>query len=166
MTLAVYPGSFDPVTFGHIDVLRRAAEVFDRLIVAVLENPRKAPLLATAERIDLIRRSIESEAPALAGRVGVEAFEGLTVEFCRARDARFIVRGLRAVSDFETEMLLAHNNRKLAPEIDSVFFMTALEYGYISSSLAREIAGFGGDVSGLLPPVAAEALRRAARNPA
>ena len=164
MTLAVYPGSFDPVTYGHIDVLRRAAEVFDRLIVAVLENPRKAPLLATAERIDLIRRSIASEAPALVDRVDVEAFEGLTVEFCRARDARFIVRGLRAISDFETEMLLAHNNRKLAPEIDSVFFMTALEYGYVSSSLAREIAQFGGDVSGLLPPVAAEALRRAARN--
>ena len=164
MTLAVYPGSFDPVTYGHIDVLRRAAEVFDRLIVAVLENPRKAPLLATAARIDLIRRSIASEAPALVDRVDVEAFEGLTVEFCRARDARFIVRGLRAISHFETEMLLAHNNRKLAPEIDSVFFMTALEYGYVSSSLAREIAQFGGDVSALLPPVAAEALRRAARN--
>jgi pantetheine-phosphate adenylyltransferase len=97
-------------------------------------------------------------------RVDVEAFEGLTVEFCRARNARFLVRGLRAISDFETEMLLAHNNRKLAPEIDSVFFMTALEYGYVSSSLAREIAQFGGDVSALLPPVAAEALRRAARN--
>ena len=164
MTLAVYPGSFDPVTYGHIDVLRRAAEVFDRLIVAVLENPRKAPLLPTSERIDLIRRSIDSEAPALADRVDVEAFEGLTVEFCRARGARFLVRGLRAISDFETEMLLAHNNRKLAPEIDSVFFMTALEYGYVSSSLAREIAQFGGDVSALLPPVAAEALRRAARN--
>ena len=160
MTLAVYPGSFDPVTYGHIDVLRRAAEVFDRLVVAVLENPRKVPLLPSSERIELIRRSIASEAPALVDRVDIEAFAGLTVDFCRARGARFIVRGLRAISDFETEMLFAHNNRKLAPEIDSVFFMTALEYGYVSSSLAREIAQFGGDVTAMLPPPAVEALRR------
>jgi len=160
VTLAVYPGSFDPVTYGHIDVLRRAAEVFDRLVVAVLENPRKVPLLPSSERIELIRRSIASEAPALVDRVEIEAFAGLTVDFCRARGARFLVRGLRAISDFETEMLLAHNNRKLAPEIDSVFFMTALEYGYVSSSLAREIAQFGGDVTAMLPPPAVEALRR------
>ena len=88
-------------------------------------------------------------------------FDGLTVEFCRSRGARFLVRGLRAVSDFETEMLLAHNNRRLAPEIDSVFFMTSLEYGYVSSSLVREIAQFGGDVSGLVPRAAADALKRA-----
>ena len=161
MTLAVYPGSFDPVTYGHIDVLRRAAEVFERLVVGVLENPRKSPLLPTAERIELIRRSVESEAPHLVDRIDVEAFTGLTVDFCRARGARFLVRGLRAISDFETEMLLAHNNRKLAPEIDSVFFMTSLEYGYVSSSLAREIAQFGGDVSAMLPPPAADALKRA-----
>lgn len=161
MTLAVYPGSFDPVTYGHIDILRRAADVFDRLIVAVLENPRKAPLLPSSERIALIRDSIAAEAPSLVDRVGVEAFTGLTVDFCRARGARFLVRGLRAISDFETEMLLAHNNRKLAPEIDSVFFMTSLEYGYVSSSLAREIAQFGGDVSAMLPPPAVAALRRA-----
>jgi pantetheine-phosphate adenylyltransferase len=161
VTLAVYPGSFDPVTRGHIDVLRRAAEVFDRLVVGVLENPKKTPLLATPERIELIRRSIDAEVPALAGRVDVGAFTGLTVDFCRARGARFIVRGLRAISDFETEMLLAHNNRKLAPEIDTVFFMTSLEFGYVSSSLAREIAQFGGDVSAMLPGPAAAALRRA-----
>lgn len=161
MRVAVYPGSFDPVTYGHLDVIRRAAEVFERLVVAVLENPRKAPLLSAADRIELIRRAVGSEAPDIAGRVEVAGFEGLTVEFCRTRGARFIVRGLRAVSDFETEMLLAHNNRRLAPEIDSVFFMTSLESGYISSSLAREIAQFGGDVSGLVPPAAQAALRAA-----
>ena len=161
MRVAVYPGSFDPISYGHLDVVRRASEVFEHLVVAVLENPRKAPLLPAAQRIELIRQALRAEAPEIADRVEVAGFEGLTVEFCRARAARFIVRGLRAVSDFETEMLLAHNNRRLAPEIDSVFFMTSLESGYISSTLAREIAQFGGDVSGLVPPVAAAALRAA-----
>jgi pantetheine-phosphate adenylyltransferase len=159
--VAVYPGSFDPVTFGHIDVLRRAAEVFDRVVIAVLENPRKAPLLDAARRIELLRTVVASEAAPIADRVEVAGFDGLTVEFCRTRGAHFLVRGLRAVSDFEAEMLLAHNNRKLAPEIDSVFFMTSLEYGYVSSSLVREIAQFGGDVSGLVPAAVTDALRRA-----
>jgi pantetheine-phosphate adenylyltransferase len=159
--VAVYPGSFDPVTFGHLDVLRRAADVFDRVVIAVLENPRKAPLLGAAVRIELLRAVVQAEAGDIADRVEVAGFDGLTVEFCRTRGARFLVRGLRAISDFETEMLLAHNNRRLAPEIDSVFFMTSLEHGFISSSLVREIAGFGGDVSGLVPPAAADALKRA-----
>ena len=161
MRVAVYPGSFDPVTFGHVDVLRRAAEVFDRVAIAVLENPRKAPLLDAAQRIDLLRAVVGTEAGGIADRVEVAGFDGLTVEFCRSRGAQFLVRGLRAVSDFETEMLLAHNNRRLAPEIDSVFFMTSLEYSYVSSSLVREIAQFGGDVSGLVPRAAADALKRA-----
>lgn len=161
MTVAVYPGSFDPITYGHLDILRRAAEAFERVVVAVLENPRKTPILTGAERIALIERVVAAEAPDLRDRVEVAGFDGLTVEFCRRRSARFLVRGLRAVSDFEAEMLLAHNNRRLAPEIDSVFFMTALEYGYVSSSLVREIAQLGGDVSGLVPAAAAEALRRA-----
>lgn len=161
MRVAVYPGSFDPVTYGHVDVIRRAAEVFDSLVVGVLQNPRKSALLPAADRIELIRRTVRAEAPAIADRVEVAGFDGLTVEFCRTRGARFLVRGLRAASDFETEMLLAHNNRRLAPEIDSVFFMTSIEHGYVSSSLAREIAQFGGDVGALVPPDAAEALRRA-----
>ena len=161
MRVAVYPGSFDPVTFGHVDVLRRAADVFDRVVVAVLENPRKSPLLPARARIELIERVVAAETPEIAARVDVAGFDGLTVEFCRTRGARFLVRGLRAISDFETEMLLAHNNRRLAPEIDSVFFMTSLEYGYISSSLVREIARFGGDIGGLVPEAAAAALRGA-----
>ncbi len=146
MSVAVYPGSFDPITNGHLDVLRRAVAVFDRVVVAVLENPRKTPLLPTDRRLAIIRAALAEAGPELAGRVEVEAFDGLTVVFCRRVGASFLVRGLRAVSDFETELQLAHNNRILAPEVDTVFFMTSLEHGYVSSSLVREIARFGGDV--------------------
>ncbi|HEX9044053.1 MAG TPA: pantetheine-phosphate adenylyltransferase [Candidatus Limnocylindrales bacterium] len=159
MSVAVYPGSFDPVTLGHLDIVERAAAVFDRLIVAVLANPRKSPLLSVDERITIIRAAIAELPGDLRSRVSVEAFDGLTVSFCRARDARSIVRGLRAVSDFETELQLAHNNRRLAPEVDTVFFMTAIEHGYLSSSLVKEIASFGGDVSGMVPGRALAALR-------
>ncbi len=159
MSVAVYPGSFDPVTLGHLDIVERAASVFDRLIVAVLANPRKTPLLPVDERIGLIRSGVAELPGDLRSRVSVEAFDGLTVSFCRARDARSIVRGLRVISDFETELQLAHNNRRLAPEVDTVFLMTALEHGYVSSSLVKEIASFGGDVSGMIPPRAVAALR-------
>jgi pantetheine-phosphate adenylyltransferase len=164
MRLAVYPGSFDPITNGHLDVVRRAAAAFDRVILAVLENPRKTPLLGTAERVAVIRASISSVAADLEDRVEVRTFDGLTVEFCRSVGAGFLVRGLRAVSDFETEMQLAHNNRILAPDVDTVFFMTSLEHGYVSSSLVKEIARFGGDVSRMVPPPAEAALRAAGRS--
>jgi pantetheine-phosphate adenylyltransferase len=160
MSVAVYPGSFDPITNGHIDVIRRAMAVFDRLIVAVLENPRKTPLLSTADRLRTIEQAVAGSGVD-AERLSVESFDGLTVGFCRARGAGFVVRGLRAVSDFETEMQLAHNNRKLAPEVDTVFFMTSLEHGYVSSSLVKEIAQFGGDVSSMIPTPAEAALREA-----
>jgi pantetheine-phosphate adenylyltransferase len=158
MSLAVYPGSFDPITNGHLDVLRRAVAVFDRVVVAVLENPRKTPLLATDRRVELIRASLAISGRDLAERVDVRTFDGLTVEFCRRAGAGFLVRGLRAVSDFETEMQLAHNNRILAPDVDTVFFMTSLEQGYVSSSLVKEIALFGGDVSAMVPPPVVAAL--------
>ena len=164
MNVAVYPGSFDPVTYGHLDVIGRAAPVFDRLVVAVLANPRKTPLLGAARRVEIIGAALDDAlSPEVRSRVEVEAFDGLTVDFCRARDARWVVRGLRAISDFELEMQLAHTNRVLAPEVDAVFFMTALEHGYVSSSLAREIASFGGDVSALVPPAAVAALVDAIR---
>ncbi len=159
MKVAVYPGSFDPVTFGHLDVARRAAAVFDRLVLAVLTNPRKTSLLTVAERLDAIRTSVAVIDPGLVERIDVQSFDGLTVEVCRRAGAGFIVRGLRAVSDFETEMQLAHNNRILAPEIDTVFFMTSLEHGYVSSDLVREIARFGGDVRAMVPGPAEAALR-------
>jgi pantetheine-phosphate adenylyltransferase len=156
VNLAVYPGSFDPITNGHVDVVRRATAVFDRIVVGVLENPRKQPLLATADRIELIRRALDEAGH--PGDVSVEAFDGLTVEFCRSRGARFIVRGLRAIGDFDTEIQLAHNNRRLAPEVDTVFFMTSVEHGYVSSSLVKEIASFGGDVGEMVPAVVAARL--------
>ena len=161
MTIAVYPGSFDPITNGHLDVIGRAAGVFERVIVGVLANPRKQPLLATDERVAVIRTALAATGMD-AERVTVDTFDGLTVDFCRRVGAGFIVRGLRAVSDFETEMQLAHNNRRLAPGVDTVFFMTAVEHGYVSSSLVKEIAAFGGDVSEMIPPGAVDALRRAA----
>jgi pantetheine-phosphate adenylyltransferase len=163
MSSAVYPGSFDPITFGHLDVLRRAAAVFDRVVVAVLENPRKQPLIPLVDRVAAIGASVAGELPELSGRIEVRTFEGLTVEVCRAARAGFIVRGLRAISDFELEIQLAHNNRVLAPELDTVFFMTSVEHGYVSSSLVREIARFGGDVGAMVPPAAEAALRAALR---
>jgi len=158
--VAVYPGSFDPITNGHLDVVRRAARVFDRVVVAVLGNPRKVPLLDAATRVAIVREAVAAD-PALTGRVEVRAFDGLTVEFCRVVGAGFLVRGLRAIADFETELQLAHNNDQLAPEVDTVFFMTSLEHSYISSSLVKEIATFGGDVSAMVPAPAAAALRDA-----
>ncbi|MEA2609744.1 MAG: pantetheine-phosphate adenylyltransferase [Chloroflexota bacterium] len=159
-SLAVYPGSFDPITNGHLDIIERATKLFERVIVAVLANPRKAPLLDVETRMVVIREALLAAGPR-HDRVEVEAFDGLTVDLCRARGASAIVRGLRAISDFETEMQLAHNNHVLAPEVDTVFFMTSVSNGYVSSSLVREIASFGGDVSTMIPAAAGTALRRA-----
>jgi pantetheine-phosphate adenylyltransferase len=163
MKVAVYPGSFDPVTYGHLDIVRRAASVFDRLVIAVLANPRKTPLLSVDERVAALSAAVADLGPDGGAEISVESFDGLTVDFCRRRGAQAIVRGLRAISDFESELQLAHNNRKLAPDVDTVFFMTALEHGYVSSSLVREIASFGGDVAGMIPPAALELLRARVR---
>jgi pantetheine-phosphate adenylyltransferase len=160
MTVAVYPGSFDPITNGHLDVIARATAVFDRLVIAVLANPRKQPLLAADERVAIIRDALTESTDIAPDRISVESFDGLTVDLCARLGAGFIVRGLRAISDFETEMLLAHNNRRLAPAVDTVFFMTSIEHSYVASSLVKEISTFGGDVSAMIPPAALAALRR------
>lgn len=157
MSVAVYPGSFDPITNGHLDIVRRAARVFDHVVVAVLGNPRKEPLLSAEERVAVIREVVAAD-PQLADRVSVQTFDGLTVDFCRSVGAASLVRGLRAIADFEAEMQLAHNNHELAPDVDTVFFMTSLEHSYVSSSLVKEIAQFGGDVSRMVPAPAATAL--------
>jgi pantetheine-phosphate adenylyltransferase len=155
--VAVYPGSFDPITNGHLDVIERATRVFDRVIVGVLANPRKTPLLEASERVAAIRDALDAGSLP-SDRIEVETFDGLTVEFCHARGAGFLVRGLRAISDFEAELQLAHNNRRLAPDVDTVFFMTSVEHGYVSSSLVKEIAMFGGDVSAMVPAAVVQRL--------
>jgi pantetheine-phosphate adenylyltransferase len=159
-TIAVYPGSFDPITNGHLDIIARAANVFDTVIIGVLANPRKSPLLPIETRIAVIRESL-AELGSPLDRIEVTSFDGLTVDFGRRHGAHAIVRGLRAISDFETEMQLAHNNHVLAPDVDTVFFMTAVENGYVSSSLVKEIAGFGGDITAMVPAAAASALSEA-----
>lgn len=155
--VAVFPGSFDPMTMAHLDVAGRAATLFDRLIIGVLHNPKKTPLFEIGERVELIRASVAE----LGEHVEVESFDGLTVEFAERKGAGFIVRGLRAISDFEAELQMAHTNRRLERRVDTVFLMTALEYGFVSSSLAKEVAQFGGDIAGMVPgPVAAALARR------
>ena len=161
MTVALYPGSFDPITLGHLDVVRRALGVFDRVVVAVLANSAKAPRLPVATRVDVIAEAVR-DAGLPADRVAVVTFEGLTVDAARAHGATAIVRGLRSTADFEAELQLAQNNRRLAPDLDTVCFITAPEHASISSSLVREIAALGGDVSSMVPPAAAAALARVA----
>jgi pantetheine-phosphate adenylyltransferase len=153
--IAVFPGSFDPMTNAHLDVARRAAALFDRLVVGVLNNPRKAPLFSVDERIAQITAAVAD----FGANVEVSGFDGLTVDFARRNQAGFIVRGLRAVSDFEAELQMAHTNRKLQPGVDTVFLMSALDFGYLSSSLAKEVAQFGGEIAGMVPEPVAAALR-------
>ncbi|MBT8495984.1 MAG: pantetheine-phosphate adenylyltransferase [Deltaproteobacteria bacterium] len=154
--IAVYPGSFDPITLGHLDILTRSLRLFDEVVVAIATNPRKAPLFSVDERIEFIRGSL----PAGESRVSFDSFDGLLVEYCRRRGASCIVRGLRALADFEYEFQFAHMNRRLAPEVESVFFMTEESNHYVSSSLVKEVASFGGDISGLVPPAVETALMR------
>ena len=153
--IAIYPGSFDPLTNGHVAIIQRGLNLFDRLVVAVANNPQKAPLFTVAERSAFIREAVGNDP-----RVEVDSFDGLMVEYARRRGVHTVLRGLRAVSDFEYEFQLANMNRKLMPEFESVFVMTGEDYFYVSSRLVREVATFGGDVTGLVPTHVAEALRR------
>jgi pantetheine-phosphate adenylyltransferase len=154
--VAVYPGTFDPITNGHVDILRRSLALFDEVIVAIAINPRKQPLFSVEERADFIRAAMPGDR-----RVRCDSFDGLLVDYCRAHNAGFVVRGLRALADFEYEFQFAHMNRRLAPGVDSVFFMTDERHHYVSSSLVKEVAGLGGDVAGLVPAAVAEALAAA-----
>ena len=153
--LAVYPGTFDPITNGHLDILRRSLVIFDRVIVAIGENVRKAPLFTVAERVGFIRDGLGD-----TSRVEFDTFSGLLVDFVKRRGATTIVRGLRALADFEYEFQFTHMNRRLAPGIDTMFLMTAEEHFYVSSSLVKEVAGFGGDVAGLVPVAVQRALEQ------
>ena len=157
MTIALYPGSFDPITNGHVNLINRGLNVFDKLIVAVASNVRKKPLFSTEERIEMIQEAVKSD------RLEVRSFEGLLVDYARDINARIILRGLRALSDFEFEFQLAHMNRRLGSKnpggIETIFMMTGEEHFYVSSSLVREIASFGGEVEGLVPELAYEKLK-------
>ncbi len=145
--IAIYPGTFDPVTNGHVDVAKRAAELFDKVIVCVAVNTLKAPLFTGEERVEMIRESVRD-----IGNIEVDEFNGLLVDYARKMEARAIVRGLRAVSDFEYEFQMALTNRKLCADIDTVFLMPHEKYTYLNSTIVREIARFGGDVGKFVPP--------------
>jgi len=147
MHTAIYPGSFDPITNGHLDVVRRALSLVDRVIVGVIYNPAKAPLFSLEERMNLIRHHFRDEP-----RVDVDSFSGLLIDFARLKNIYTIIRGLRAVSDFDYEFQMAITNRHLCPELDTVFLMTDVDYSYLSSSLVKQVARFGGDVSSFVPP--------------
>jgi pantetheine-phosphate adenylyltransferase len=155
---AVYPGTFDPITNGHLDILYRSLHVFDHVIVAIAINVRKQPLFSVTERIEHIREAVGDRG---AQQITYDSFEGLLIHYCQARGATCIVRGLRAMADFEYEFQFAHMNRRLAPEVDTMFFMTDERNHYVSSSLVKEVASFGGDVSGLVPPSVERALKAA-----
>jgi pantetheine-phosphate adenylyltransferase len=151
---AIYPGSFDPLTNGHLSLIHRGLKIFDSLIVAVANNPAKTPLFGVQERIDMIRGAVSGDP-----RVVLDSFDGLLVDYASQQGVHTVLRGLRAVSDFEYEFQIANMNRKLDPEFESVFVMTGEDYFYVASSLVREVASFGGDVSGLVPPNVFAALR-------
>ncbi len=155
MRLAVYAGSFDPVTAGHLDLIERAAALFDHVVVAIGIHPTKQPLFATAERVAMLHQ-VTGGIP----NVEIAEFDGLLIQFARARKATAIVRGLRAATDFEYELQIAHANADMCPEIDTIFLPTRVEKGFISASLVREIASHRGDVSRYVPAVVAEALAK------
>jgi pantetheine-phosphate adenylyltransferase len=153
--VALYPGSFDPVTRGHLDILERASLIFDRVVIGVLQNPSKTPLFTTDERVDLIRQSIDGN-----DHIEVATFDGLTVDFAQRVGAIAIVRGLRVTSDFENEFQMTLMNRRLNPDVHTVFLMTSFSNVFISSSIIKEVFRLGGAIDDAVPPACAEALRR------
>ncbi|MBI2222638.1 MAG: pantetheine-phosphate adenylyltransferase [Acidobacteria bacterium] len=152
--IAIYPGSFDPLTNGHTDIIQRGAKLFDRIIVAILVNVEKAPLFSVAERIEICRDAFEGQP-----NVEVDTFDGLLVEYVRRKRAKVIVRGLRAISDFEYELQMALMNRRLNTDVETVFMMPAEPYTYVSSRLVKEVVALGGSVEGLVPPGVEARLR-------
>ena len=155
MVVAVYPGSFDPATYGHLDVIKRASVSFDKIIVGVLHNSAKSPLFSVEERVNILEKATKD-----IPNVIIKPFNGLSVNFAKENEAQVIVRGLRAVTDFEYELQMAQTNRVLAQDIDTVFMTTSLEYAYLSSTIMKEVASFGGDLSKFAPPEIIEAVKQ------
>ncbi len=151
---AVYPGSFDPITNGHVDIIHRGLKVFDKIIVAVLDNPQKAPYFSTRERVAMIREIFAGQK-----KIVVRSFHGLLVDFVRANGANVVIRGLRAISDFEYEFQMALMNQNLGPDIETFFMMPNVKFSYLSSNLVKEVAFLGGRISGLVPGSVARRLR-------
>ena len=154
MIRAIYPGSFDPITYGHLDIIQRSSKMFDEVIMAVVGNPGKAPLLPVDVRMNLIKESTKD----LKG-VLVDSFQGLTVNFARQNDVHILIRGLRAISDFEAELGMAQTNKQLFPELETIFLMSKAEYSFISSSTVKEILRLGGEISQFVPPSVNEYLK-------
>ena len=154
MTVAVYPGSFDPVTLGHYDIIERTSKIMDKVIIGVLQNKSKTPLFSSEERVNMLK-----EVTASLKNVEVRGFDGLLIDFAKSCNATVVVRGLRAVTDFEYELQLAQTNRVIAPDIDTLFLNTNLKYSYLSSSVVKEIAEFGGDISMFLHPQIADKVK-------
>ena len=146
MTTAVYPGTFDPVTFGHLDIIERASKLYDQLIIGVLHNSEKTPLFSVKERVNILAKATEHMT-----NVEVRSFRGLSVDFARSAGAKVIVRGLRLITDFEYELQRAQTNRKLAPDVDTTFLFTSLQYSYLSSTTVKEVAYFGGEIREFVP---------------
>lgn len=153
MATAVYPGSFDPVTLGHMDIIERTAHMFDHVIIGVLQNNSKTPLFSVEERVNILEKATKD-----IPNVIIKPFNGLSVNFAKENEAQVIVRGLRAVTDFEYELQMAQTNRVLAPDVDTVFLTTSLEYAYVSSTIMKEVARFGGDLAKFAPPEIIQAL--------
>ena len=156
MKRAIYPGTFDPVTLGHLDIIERSSRIFDEVIVGILVNNSKVPLFTVEERVAMIRESVKH-----MPNVQVTDFDGLLVDFAKARQAEFIVRGLRAVTDFEYELQMTQTNKVIAPDIDTIFLTTSLKYSYLSSSAVKELAAFGSDISRFVPEHVARKIRKA-----
>ena len=154
MLRAIYPGSFDPVTYGHIDIIKRSAKMVDKLIIGVLSNSSKTPLFSVEERVKMLKE-VTKDIP----NVEVTSFAGLLIDFADACNAKIIVRGLRAVTDFEYELQMAQTNHKLAEDIETVFLTTSLEYSYLSSTIVKEVAAFGGDISQFVPEHVEEKIK-------
>lgn len=155
MVTAVYPGSFDPATYGHLDVIRRASVSFDRVVVGVLHNSAKSPLFSVEERVKILKQATKN-----LPNVEIRSFSGLSVEFARQCGAKVIIRGLRAITDFEYELQMAQTNRVLASDIDTMFLTTSLEYAYLSSTTVKEVAAFGGDITKFVPEFVVDEVHR------
>jgi pantetheine-phosphate adenylyltransferase len=151
--VAVYPGSFDPITYGHLDIINRGLKIFDEVIIAVAENPTKKALFTTEERVDLIREVLAGN-----GRATVDTFGGLLIDYVLSRRASVIIRGLRAVSDFEYEFQIAQMNRAISQDVETLFMMTSVPFSYLSSSIVKEVSSLNGPIDGLVPPIVKKAL--------